>query len=600
MSKDGALQLLLIVDYIFDWARDIFRPSILRQLRSLATGKPYDEVSVMFESDIGSTGDILDRIPDGHTMFDEMDIPSDVTNIPITLGHQNMLNLRIPNTKLGTLRSASFVESRVIGLYITEHNVRVLLQMAGGPYQTTENSARAARTLLNLLTGNQVEVEQDNLLLLKGEDLNTIERIWTGEDGSPSRELASSRNSSFYVLITLTTFFNHSWDIVREMTYLAVSKSAYDILLEYAAFKVRHRGIESMAQKGRLCNSQILTESINCFLSSSPSQLMFAAVTCVNLTLYSLPERKRTDYTPPTDILGFGYLRRRELRDLVTGFHDTGRTRTKQRTYKSPKNKPPRIMGSQSRTYFKPEELTFLRYSDKKDLIFQDQFHGKASCHRCRHRPPHSVEKEHHFPREDCTIFSSYGMLLVDAPNLSKERAARPYRADRHDICLFAVDIPPEINDIGAIPLIVEDLLWGGNCYHTIRHPLPATMGWDSQKRQNTLWNLPVPERPPTDMQRYDISDWVKELQSQIVPTRQRLIDQEDCWDNLQAFLRLLDKGMKLDVATFIVNQERWKRKGLYGLYKAKIKEDKRGLSDERRARTPEEERQPYVSLRLN
>src|SRR5277367_6595441 len=133
MFKNDALQLLLIVDYIFDWARDIFRPSILRQLKSLATGRPYDEVSVILDSDIGSMGDISEWIRGTHSIFDDFDIHSDLADTPITLDHQSMLNLQIPNTKLGTIRSASLAESRVLGLYIEEHNVRVLLQMAGGP-----------------------------------------------------------------------------------------------------------------------------------------------------------------------------------------------------------------------------------------------------------------------------------------------------------------------------------------------------------------------------------------------------------------------------------------------------------------------------------
>ena len=54
MSKDSALQLLLIVDYIFDWARDIYRPSILRQLKSLASGEVYDQISLADDSDIMS------------------------------------------------------------------------------------------------------------------------------------------------------------------------------------------------------------------------------------------------------------------------------------------------------------------------------------------------------------------------------------------------------------------------------------------------------------------------------------------------------------------------------------------------------------------
>jgi hypothetical protein len=55
LSHDKALQLLLIVDYIFDWARDLYRPSILRQLKSIATDKDYDTVSLTRETNIFSS-----------------------------------------------------------------------------------------------------------------------------------------------------------------------------------------------------------------------------------------------------------------------------------------------------------------------------------------------------------------------------------------------------------------------------------------------------------------------------------------------------------------------------------------------------------------
>ncbi|KAE9370947.1 hypothetical protein N431DRAFT_308368, partial [Stipitochalara longipes BDJ] len=42
-SRDGALQILLLVDYIFDWARDIYRPSILQLLKVLSKNE-FDEV----------------------------------------------------------------------------------------------------------------------------------------------------------------------------------------------------------------------------------------------------------------------------------------------------------------------------------------------------------------------------------------------------------------------------------------------------------------------------------------------------------------------------------------------------------------------------
>ena len=54
MEKDISLQLLLIIDYIIDWARDIYRLSILWQLKSSATGLAYDQVSLSTDSEIFS------------------------------------------------------------------------------------------------------------------------------------------------------------------------------------------------------------------------------------------------------------------------------------------------------------------------------------------------------------------------------------------------------------------------------------------------------------------------------------------------------------------------------------------------------------------
>jgi hypothetical protein len=54
MSKDNSLQLLLIVDYIFDWACDIYQPFVLRLLKSIVTGSSFDQVSLTDDSDIFS------------------------------------------------------------------------------------------------------------------------------------------------------------------------------------------------------------------------------------------------------------------------------------------------------------------------------------------------------------------------------------------------------------------------------------------------------------------------------------------------------------------------------------------------------------------
>ncbi|KAI0467816.1 hypothetical protein F4859DRAFT_517685 [Xylaria cf. heliscus] len=41
-TEDAALQLILILDYIIDWARNVYRPTILRELKLLATGRSWN------------------------------------------------------------------------------------------------------------------------------------------------------------------------------------------------------------------------------------------------------------------------------------------------------------------------------------------------------------------------------------------------------------------------------------------------------------------------------------------------------------------------------------------------------------------------------
>ena len=49
---DGALQLILIMDFIIDWARDVYRQDVLLHLAAIAKDKPCDQVTIDGDSDI--------------------------------------------------------------------------------------------------------------------------------------------------------------------------------------------------------------------------------------------------------------------------------------------------------------------------------------------------------------------------------------------------------------------------------------------------------------------------------------------------------------------------------------------------------------------
>ncbi|KAF4632991.1 hypothetical protein G7Y89_g5141 [Cudoniella acicularis] len=54
-SRNGALQILLLVDYIFDWARDLYRPGVIQLLKALSKNELDEDASISSDTDILST-----------------------------------------------------------------------------------------------------------------------------------------------------------------------------------------------------------------------------------------------------------------------------------------------------------------------------------------------------------------------------------------------------------------------------------------------------------------------------------------------------------------------------------------------------------------
>jgi hypothetical protein len=114
MNRDDALSLLLIVDYVFDWARDVYRPSILRQLKSLAIGKAYDQVSLASDSDIISLGrNISNWIQPPPSTVDELDLDERYCISTTVLEYPSFFNHPVTNDELGKLRPIPLVKYRL-------------------------------------------------------------------------------------------------------------------------------------------------------------------------------------------------------------------------------------------------------------------------------------------------------------------------------------------------------------------------------------------------------------------------------------------------------------------------------------------------------
>jgi hypothetical protein len=582
MSKDSALQLLLIVDYIFDWARDIYRPSILRQLKSLASGEAYDQISLANDSDIMSMRrHISDWIqPPPSTVVSDFDAES--ANPTVVLDHQNLLPIQIPNTKLGTLRSASLVNSRMIGLYIAEHNVRAFLELAAGTPQNTSHSERAARELVSFLT------RWDELIVLDGDDIDKIDMTWTGKPRIADEASISSSSEKFYFLAEFATFMDASWNIVRQLTYLAVSVTAFDTLVRYADYKINHPGVEAISRLGRPCSPEALTKSLNCLQSGSTDQVFMAALSCILVSLYPMPEQKRLDYAPQTEALGFGALRRPRLLNFVQKAGKVG-TRPNHRIRRpkglswidqglfasSGRRKGARQANRHqpdSRPGLGPEDQSFIRVSEENILVSHREGHETALCERCRRFRFCGGRDPHHMAPSSEHVFSAYGMSLVVASNQA-DRSETNY-----DICLFASKIPPEISDNTALPVVVTDLFQSGSIYHTIQDPVEVAFQYRTLRRDQ-LWNLPSPYRPSTAKQRSDILDWLDELRGlHLGASRGAARNRDDGaggeedaaegWNRLQLLLRFLSEGQSYSQANLSVGVAQAQAKSREVLYR--------------------------------
>jgi hypothetical protein len=235
------------------------------------------------------------------------------------------LSIPIPNTKLGTVRSAAIIQFRFIGLRITQSNVTSLLQLAGGNTQNTDNSVKASRELVNFIT------RWDEMLLLTGADLDELEYFWTEDVRSDDNAANLSSAEEFYVILEYRCFISYSWEIIKEIACLAISKSAFEILMTYASFKRRHPLAESLPDIVRPCQMTVLREGVECLKSGALWQVLVSALSCLLVSLYPMPEQKRPDFTPPVDFLGLGYRRFPRVKPFIQKFLEFGRQKQGER-----------------------------------------------------------------------------------------------------------------------------------------------------------------------------------------------------------------------------------------------------------------------------
>lgn len=197
------MQLLLIVDYIFDWARDIYRPTILGELDSLATGDitaPDPDVFSTMSRRISSWMNASTDIQAAQASFiDE----------PLDLKYLNII------CQEGVIRDASVIESRYLGLQITENDVDTFLLS----FPSDKEANMWLCDILKCLSGSW---------RVNAGTIDALERFWTVEP-RPARE-DFRHDEVFYLNIAIHMFVSEMWEPIRQLTCFSISESALHII----------------------------------------------------------------------------------------------------------------------------------------------------------------------------------------------------------------------------------------------------------------------------------------------------------------------------------------------------------------------------------
>ncbi|KAI4940473.1 hypothetical protein J4E86_010853 [Alternaria arbusti] len=214
-GHDAALQLVLIMDYIVDWARDIYRPNIIRQLKSVIDKGQQSSYTVTADPDILSrTGYANSRIGDGpfaaisrvETAQVLAEPAFDATNSTVVPSFEPLFKSTGKYVDIRVWESAKY-ESRVRGLYIT-----------GTDDDAKKNIMKASREELRT-----VDASRCWFFLSSAQGLKIIEQAWTGlENTKDDRDLPQQK-----ILVSLNLRYRKDSDgaPIRELTYIALTES---------------------------------------------------------------------------------------------------------------------------------------------------------------------------------------------------------------------------------------------------------------------------------------------------------------------------------------------------------------------------------------
>lgn len=573
MHKDQALQLVLIVDYIMDWARDIYRIEILTHLRSIVTGQLSDQMTYRDSDMFSTTGSIFNWIPPARSIMteDRKSSRSVVTTDGLEtslsdytteqFSHQKMLNTAIPNTRLGSFRSAMISHFQFECLYITSDLIPSLFEMIGGIDRSKGRIESAARSFVNFVT------QFDETLVMTWKNLELFELLWTGS----SRSSLKGYKEEFFVTMEVSWFFNTSWDIKRKVSCLAISRTAFDALTKTANFRVKHRGVQNLKNTERICHEDKIRDLVRCLASGSPWQVLLAAISSTLLTLYPFPLRKRNDFTPPLETIGFGYIREARVDPFIQKILRRKMwAPTKRMTVSDSEMRAARHRGmtindvlnhKRQRGERRPkhEDLSFKRISECQKQITIAEAHDSDHCARCLLSQEQNISSFGHgyLDHQNEPMMSSQQTIIVASLKANETRRM----SGEPDTCVFGLNELSQLKNNASFAIMIEEM---SRLRSFIFHTIQFDPGYSAATYDEVKYNLPLPYRLISRQERSRITDWVRELQDYSPDSTQKILDYSKDWDYNQRFLFLLSMGHSKEEAFLLLEHKLWPNHSRY------------------------------------
>lgn len=226
-NHDEALQLILIIDFIVDWSRNVYRPSILLQLKALGTAGTIGAMSASLDTDINSLRlDVNPWIEGQDSPLARIEEPEVIEITRHNFGESFDNHWKQIQLPLGIVHSARNIESRFRALYITRDNLGTLMQSFNEP-------ADEVKFIRNLLAIAPVHLEAEDVV-------NSIEDVWTGNLRIVPPRPAGSEQRGIYAQLRFTYFIDSSWGLVRELTLLAIQEDIVDNLRKLSNWAERY------------------------------------------------------------------------------------------------------------------------------------------------------------------------------------------------------------------------------------------------------------------------------------------------------------------------------------------------------------------------